>query len=300
MKTLGILTAGLISISIAAMADTITSPGSLVGIPANFQSTTGANAGQGPPFWNNNSVDGANMNAGDFLTGSNPVMGSTNYLGSGASYLSTGGPGPDSPSFTFKQSGGGVQATLLYSEAPSNYTYGYTGFAGTQIGLYNVADPSQNETLFASGTLYNLSAVGGVINNNVSPQPTVSFGSWSNYGVYAYTCWFNDDMSTYCNMFYSDASLNQTGKDHQHFAVFENPTTPNTFYVGFDDGVYSSVEGNGDFNDVIFKLQTTQLQTLKVTEDIPTTPAVTPEPATWTVMGLGLAGLGLLRRRAKA
>ena len=111
MKTFGIIGAGLL-MTIAAMADTISSTGTLVSVPANFQSTTGTSS---TPFWNNNSTDGANLNVGDFLTGSNPVMGNTDYLGSGfGDYLSTGGAGPDSPNFTFLQSAVTVQGTLLH------------------------------------------------------------------------------------------------------------------------------------------------------------------------------------------
>ena len=275
------------------MADTISSTGSLVSVPANFQATTGSG---GASFWNNNSVDGANMNVEDYLTGSNPAMGSTDYLGAGfGDYLSTGG---SATNFTFLQSALSVQATLLFTDSPANYTYGFPGFIGTQIGLYNVADPSQNETLFAGGTLYNLNAPNGIFNNNVNPQTPVTVGNWANYGVYAYACWFSTYPTPSCNMFYSNAALNSTGTS-QHFALFENPQDPNTFYIGFEDGIYPSVEGQGDYNDVIFKLQTTQnqtfnIQTFNILDQGPLT--VTPEPATWSVLGLGLAGLVVFKR----
>jgi PEP-CTERM motif-containing protein len=282
MKTLGMIAAGLL-IPIAAMADTITSPGAiLVSVPQNFQSTTGSG---GTPFWNNNSAEGSNMNVGDYLTGSNPYMGTTDYLGTGDSfgdYLSTGGM--SAPSFGFLQSALTVQATLLFSESLANDTYNIPGFAGTQIGLYNVVNPSQNTTLFASGTLYNQNDPNGIFNNNVTPQTPVTAGTWASYGVYAYTCWFNGNGSPNCNTFYS-------GANQQHFALFENPQSPNTFYVGFEDGVY----GSTDYNDVIFKLQTTQNQTFKISDDGPPQ-TVTPEPATWSILGLGLAGLAVFKR----
>jgi hypothetical protein len=287
MIKFGFIAAGLL-IAIAAQADTITSTGSLTVVPSNFQSTTGTSS---TPFWNNNSIDGANMNVGDYLTGSNPAMGSTDYLGAGSGdYLSTGG---SATNFTFLQSAVTVQATLLFTDAPSNYSFAGQGFVGTQIGLYNVADPSQNETLFASGTLYNINVPNGIINNNVTPQTPVTVSTWANYGVYAYTCWFNANGSPYCNMFYSNAGLDWSGTN-QHFAVFENPQSPNTFYIGFEDGLNPTTEGYGDFNDVIFKLQTTQNQTINIADDGP--PAVTPEPATWSILGLGLAGLVVFKR----
>jgi hypothetical protein len=68
----------------------------------------------------------------------------------------------------------------------------------------------------------------------------------------------------------------------QHFAVFQNPQSPTTYYIAFEDSRgWNNTEAYGDYNDVIFKLQTTHM----------------PEPATWTAMGLGLLGIGLLRRR---
>jgi len=226
------------------------------------------------------------MNVGDYLTGSNPYMGTTDYLGTGGSfgdYLSTGGTA--APSFSFLQSAVTAQATLLFSYSLANDTYDIPGFAGTQIGLYNVANPSQNVTLFASGTLFNQNNPNGIFNNDVTPQTPVTVNTWANYGVYAYTCWFNSTGSPACNTLYSNSN-------QQHFALFENPQSPNTFYLGFEDGVY----GSTDYNDVIFKLQTTQNQSFTVS-DVPT---VTPEPATFAILGLGLVALGLLRHRASA
>jgi|SRR5579872_7157516 len=291
MKTLGIIAAGIL-ISIGAQADTITSTGSLVGIPANFQSTTGTSS---TPFWNNNSVDGANMNVGDYLTGSNPVMGSTNYLGSSGTYLSTGGPGPDAPNFTFLQSGSLVTATLLFSDGQSNYPYHSMGMVGNQIGLYDVADPTINETLFATGTLWNLGSPNGVINNNVTPQAPVIVGSWSNYGVYSYTCGY-DNTTPYCHVYYSNSAINWGDPNYQHFSLMQDPNSPNTYYIGFEENLGpTATEGYGDYNDVIFKMQTTQIQsnTIGVTDDAPT---VTPEPSTWSILGLGLAGLVVFKR----
>ena len=304
--TFGIIAAGLL-IPFAGMADTIVSTGSLVGVPLNFQSTTGANQNQGMPFWNNNSIDGANMNAGDYLTGSNPTTGATDYLGTGfGDYLSTGGPGVDAPNFTFLQSAVTVQATLLFSDSIANYSFTNYGIVGTQIGLYNAANPGQTTTLFAAGTLWNPNGPSGgwgTYNNNLTPQSPVTANTWANYGVYAYTCGFNPEGSTYCVTYYSNAALNQaTDPNHQHFALFEDPQNSSTYYIAFEDGRgMNPYEGYGDYNDVIFKLQTAQNPSLNsLGINGPESPVVTPEPATLSIMGLGLVALGLLKRRASA
>src|SRR5438132_839213 len=97
--------ATVILIPAGAWADIITSPGAgFVSVPVTFPSTTGSGTA---PFWNNNSLDGMNMNAGDFLGGVNFSLGNTDYLSSSGgfgSYLSTGASGLDAPTnFSFLQ-----------------------------------------------------------------------------------------------------------------------------------------------------------------------------------------------------
>lgn len=286
MNKFGILAAAIL-IPAAGWADIITSPGAgFVSVPVTFASTTGSGAA---PFWNNNSLDGMNLNAGDFLGGVNPSLGLTDYLSSSGgfgSYLSTGASGLDAPgNFSFLQTALSVNVTLLYTNAAANI-----GPHGTEIGLYNVQDPSQKAALFAHGTLNN--PVGGIYNNNITPLSPFSASTWANYGLYGITC---DYWGASCLTYYSNTALNPAGEPaHQHFALFQNAQDPLTYFIGFED-IYgmNATEGYGDFNDAIFRLQTTS----SFTPRVPAAPV--PEPGTFVVLGIGLAGLGLLRRRRR-
>ncbi len=86
----------------------------------------------------------------------------------------------------------------------------------------------------------------------------MTVGTFADYGVYATTCGFNPNGSIYCDMFYSNAALDPNDEStNQHFSLFQSAQNPELYFVGFEDSRgWNTTEGYGDFNDVIFKLQT--------------------------------------------
>jgi hypothetical protein len=197
-------------------------------------------------------------------------------------------------SFSMIRSLASINVTILYQNAPLSNS----GASGTSFGIYDENNPATKIQIFGPGTIPG--SVGGA-GTNVS---TAGISGVGNYGFYATVC--QPGFASNCYTFYSDTTLNPsvlnsgssfavengTTNPHQHFALFSLNGNATTFYLGFENSVTSSAfdgvggpEKYGDFNDVIFQITTNGGV------------GGVPEPATLSMMGLGLLGLGLMGRR---
>jgi hypothetical protein len=285
-------------------ADVISTPvgNVLVNMPAAGPYAANTAIGN-TPFFNNISIDGAQLNAGYFVenTGgpdSNPALHcaggtcfSSGTITTASQYLGTiADNNAAAPSFNLVRAGTSINITILYQNSVIN-----SGPGGTAFGIYDVGTLAQTQ-LFAAGTIP--TSVGGSgVNVN-----TAGISGTGAYGFYATVCQFPNS-STNCYTFFSNSTLNPTvmnfggslivegpGNPHQHFALYTLNGNATTYYLAFENSITGTgfdgttgPEKYGDFNDVIFKITT----------------ASVPEPATLSMMGLGLLGLGLIGRRIR-
>ena len=270
MKTLLLVTTAALATS-SVWADTIVAgAGGAFNSTSGFAATTGvAVPSAGTPYWNNVSRDGANNNAGYFLTGSGGAPGfTTNFLGAGSEYLGTL---PSSTSnatpFTFLRDASSFSVSRLFATAST------AEIAGNDFGWYNTVGGART-------------SISGMLNSFNGNTSLGSFGPSAGYGFYATVC----TAPGVCNTFYTDNALNPAGAglSNQHFALFRNSAVPGTFYLALERISNDAIEGFGDFNDFIVQITTTTAPVVGV-----------PEPATFSFVGLGLVGLAISRFRRK-
>jgi len=281
------------------------------------------------PFWNNPSSDTTGLANGHLANvaavlsgeatgtdligaGLSGTPGSTStVLGSYYAATASNGAGGDPAAtsagtsmtpaldFAFQSTQTAFTISLLFADSGNNS--GVTGQA-TSIGTY----------IMLGGVFTPATVIDSAVSNNTTGTPqalTVSnpdlvVNAGTVYGFYATVCYSwngtsctasvtyttdNGNFST--NMSAGNAMLGSLGWNH--FALFE--LADGEEVLGFEDTPWAlnttnATEGIGDFNDVVIGL----------VGNPAIITASAPEPGTIAIMGLGLAGLGLIGRRRYA
>jgi hypothetical protein len=269
-------------------ADTVTGGGTWQAWTAGFPGSTLGTAsaptyGGGPatttqgPYWNNASGDGPAANVGWCLAGGGNC---TLFDGSpGAIPFYGGANGSAITDMSFSGDHGRITATLETSMTSqrTNDTFGY----------YTI-DPATG-TILQTFALLSASSAPGTQSVTFTP-------STPDYGFYIENTQGNPaDPSTFPSeyFFYTDASFNNVlltpnpTDNLQHLAIFN---TANTFYIGAVDTRACSADvtssclslADFDYQDMVVKLT-----------------VVTPEPASFALLGLSLALLAATLRKSR-
>jgi hypothetical protein len=258
-------------------------------------------------FWNNTSSDTVNgsnaANVGNFLaaTGSfsTPVAGCStcgpDYMASGGQMFVNAGNTPNFVSnLNFITQTGGLQVSLLYANSPENTL--------TSFGIYNTANLADVLLLEPAGVNLN-NAIGATYvfgtqfagSANLGVYDLSNGSPFSSWGIYVTTCTEAASSQAACQ---SDGDLvtYYLGANGQQFALFQSGTNVSQYYAGIEETPFATSE-SGDYNDLILGINTS------IPESGPGGPGGggsgtnVPEPGTFPMIGLGFAGIGMLRRR---
>ncbi len=291
-KLLGVL----LTITGMAFADTILTPAgnSVVPMLPNGTYATDTSLGN-TPFYNNLTSDlGGLGNAGYFLTNTGAFTSGSTTVPTG--YLAqTANSSLAALSFALVRQATSINVSILYQDAPQTNANQGSIQSGTTIGIYDVSNPSLKYQIFGPG--------GVTTGNSVSNFSTAAIGGTGAYGFYATVCQPGFGLSN-CYTFYSNTALNPAvsngapggfalegpSNPHQHFALFT--LASGGFYLAFENSVSSTSfdglggpEHYGNFDAFILGIDTGA--------------SGVPEPATLSMMGLGLLSLGLMGRRLR-
>jgi hypothetical protein len=203
------------------------------------------------------------MSVGYLLTDTGGFVGTPSVLGSdtvSSDYVTSSGADPSS--FSFVSTATAYNISLLFADSSLD-----TGnpAQGTVFGYYvgSTYTPLYTPTDTSSPT------------TSVPFDPTTAGNA---YGFYATVCYGAGQCETYTTG--QGNSGNSPGAaSWNHFAVFQ--LASGSYVIALEDTNNYGGEGLGDYNDIVVELKTT----------------ATPEPRTTALIGLGLAGFGLLGRR---
>jgi hypothetical protein len=288
MKRSGILVASWLLAGGGLFADTISSSFTSFnsvfssGQPDPLPSTVGTT------YWNNFSPDtgtgGSNdMNIGYALTNAGGFAGTTALLGTDSAAGTLLGPaGSDPTSFNFITNGDVYTIQVLFSDTglPDDVTFGW----------YDLANPSVLNPIFSN--IGNTNAPLG------SPQ-AFNNGGAATYGFYATVC-FNPPACTIDVTYRTDSTQDTTtnagmttpfgtlsNTPYNHFSLFNLTSNGQSYVLGLSETPNAGgTELAGDFQDLVIELTDTSA-------------AITPEPATMSIVGLSLIALGFARRRRR-
>jgi hypothetical protein len=285
MKRAGILAATWLLAGSGLFADTVSSPFTSFGSVFSSGQPNPTASTAGSTFWNNFSPDTGtggshDMNIGYLLTDSGGFTGTTSLIGpSTAAGTLVGAGGSDPAAFNFIANGDPYTIQVLFSD---------TGLPGeVTFGWYDLSNPSVLNPIFSN--------VGNTNTPLGSPQ-LFSSGGAANFGFYAMVC-FNPPSCTVTVTYFTNSAMDTTADmgamtpfgtitniSYNHFALFNLSPNSQSYVLGLSETPnQNGTELAGDFQDFVVELTDTG--------------AAAPEPATLSIVGISLLGLGFARRR---
>jgi hypothetical protein len=220
------------------------------------------------------SGDGNQENVGYFLTNSGGFSGTGCSTCTPSQFLSgSSNPNAAAPSLIELDhtSLSAATALLLNETIDTSLILGYYNAGDTTLAAAEASEVS----IIGPGSLTGSLGVSAALSNLTSGE---------DYGFYITRNCLNIPNCTGTTTWFSNDALNTTDAGDQHFVIFTSATT-GTYYIGVEDLGLSegpNIEGNGDYNDIVFQLTTSV--------------SSAPEPATFGMIGAGLVGLAFFRR----